>query len=173
MKKLLIFILLFSLVGCKNTNNINNNTTNNNINNNENLEDDDKEETSPMETIVKNDYGYMNETWGTYQPLLNEKLVFETKNHEYHYDLLAIRFDEEKNIDLDFQAHLSGKFTYYYNNKEYILNLNNVLIGYIFYGENVSAFFFIEVDDNEVRYTLRGNAKLEINQIWQFVPYNN
>lgn len=161
-KLILIFIFLFNLAACKNNDQPKQQIT---------TEEAEKPAAEQkIETIVKNDYGNMNENWGIYDPLLNKPLIFETNETDYHYDRLAIKFDEELNVDLNFQTHLSGKFTYYYKNKEYILNLNTILIGYSYHGVDDYSYFFIEVDNNEIRYTLRGNAKLEIDQIWRFIP---
>ena len=172
MKKLLIFILLFSLVGCKNTNNSNNN---NNSNINSNTQNNNKEESQELETITLNEYGYMNEkNQGYYELIHDNKISFEVDN-DYLTNVLALEFDEKINV-VDYEtAHLSGEFRYTYNNKNYIVKLNEINIGFFYMGNGGNDFFQIVVKDNQIRYWMysKGKATLIINKIWKFVPYNN
>lgn len=173
MKKLLIFILLFSLVGCKNTNNSNNN---NNSNINSNTQNNNKEESpQELETITINEHGYMNEkNQGYYELIQDNKISFEV-NNDYLTNVVALQFDEKINV-VDYEtAHLSGEFRYTYNNKNYIVKLNEINIGFFYMGNGGNDFFQIVVKDNQIRYWLysKGKATLTINKIWKFVPYNN
>lgn len=172
MKKLLIFILLFSLVGCKNTNNSNNN---NNSNINSNTQNNNKEESQELETITINEYGYMNEkNQGYYELIHDNKISFEV-NNDYLTNVAALQFDEKINVADYETAHLSGEFRYTYNNKNYIVKLNEINIGFFYMGNGGNDFFQIVVKDNQIRYWLysKGKATLTINKMWKFVPYNN
>lgn len=171
MKKLLIFILLFSLVGCKNTNNTNLNKNNNDTTN------DTKEETpnNEIETITLNEYGYMNEkNQGYYKLIYNDEITFNV-NDDYLIDMFALEFEEKLNVVHYETCHLSGEFRYTYNNKNYITKLNEINIGFFYMGKSGKDFFQIDVEDNQIRYWMysKGKATLTINKIWKFVPYNN
>lgn len=170
MKKLLILIMLFSLVGCKNTNNSSNNN-NSNINNN--TQNNNKEESQELETVTINEYGYMNEkNQGYYELIHDNKISFEV-NNDYLTNVVALQFDEKINV-VDYEtAHLSGEFRYTYNNKNYIVKLNEINIGFFYMGNGGNDFFQIVVKDNQIRYWLysKGKATLTINKIWKFIPY--
>lgn len=174
MKKLLIFILLFSLVGCKNTNNSNNNN-NTNINNNDNTQNNNKEELPKIETLNLNVYGYMDEIEnGYYELIYDDEITFEV-NNDYLIDRFALEFDFPLNVVHYETCHLSGEFRYTYNNKNYITKLNEINIGFFYMGESGKDFFQIDVEDNQIRYWMysKGKATLTINKIWKFMPYNN
>ena len=171
MKKLLIFILLFALVGCKDTN-INKNNNQNNINNNQNNKEESSQE---IETIIDNEYGYMNETnQGYYELIYDDEITFEV-NNDYLVDRFALEFDFPLNVVHYETCHLSGEFRYTYAGNNYITKLNEINIGFFYMGESGKDFFQIDVEDNQIRYWMysKGKATLTINKIWKFVPYNN
>ena len=174
MKKILIFILLFSLVGCKNTNNTNLNK-NNNDTTNDTLNDTKEDKPQEIQTITLNEYGYMNETnQGYYELIYNDEITFNV-NDDYLIDMFALEFEEKLNVVHYETCHLSGEFRYTYNNKNYITKLNEINIGFFYMGESGKDFFQIDVKDNQIRYWMysKGKATLTINKIWKFVPYNN
>lgn len=170
MKKLLIFILLFSLVGCKNESSDTQSNTQNDI-----QSDTQEEKPQEMETITLNEYGYMNETnQGYYELIYNDEITFNV-NDDYLIDMFALEFEEKLNVVHYETCHLSGEFRYTYNNKNYITKLNEINIGFFYMGESGKDFFQIDVKDNQIRYWMysKGKATLTINKIWKFVPYNN
>lgn len=170
MKKLLIFILLFSLVGCKNESSDTQSNTQNDI-----QSDTQEEKPQEMETITLNEYGYMNETnQGYYELIYNDEITFNV-NDDYLIHMFALEFEEKLNVVHYETCHLSGEFRYTYNNKNYITKLNEINIGFFYMGESGKDFFQIDVEDNQIRYWMysKGKATLTINKIWKFVPYNN
>lgn len=159
MKKLLIIALILSLTGCKSENKGNYTP---------------KEETSEIEqiqepkTIIKNEYGYMDSNFGTYDLIYNGELKFEVDN-DYLIDMFAIKFEEPLFADSEIgTAHIAGEFRY----DNYIVKLNTIEADFFYMADSGKDFFQIDVEGNQIRYWLysKGKAELVINKIWRFVP---
>ena len=165
MKKIIALLMLFALTGC----NTNNNektalpTTSNEIVNVE----------QEKETITLNEYGFMNENnVGYYELIYNDEISFEV-NNDYLTNEFALEFDREL-ILVDYETcHLSGEFRYSYDNKDYVVKLNEINIGFFYMGVGGENFFQIDVKRKQIRYWLysKGNATLVINKVWRYVPY--
>lgn len=161
MKKLLIFGLILCLTGCKSENEGNYTPKQETVEN---------EQIYEPKTIVKNEYGQMNEK-GYYDLIYDNKISFEV-NDDYLTNEYALSFDYPLEV-VDYEGcHLSGEFKYTYNGDNYVVKLNQVNIGFFYMGESGNDFFQIVVKDNQIRYWLysKGKAELVINKIWRFVP---
>lgn len=161
MKKLLIIALILGLTGCKSENKGNYNP---------------KEEMSEIEqiyepkTIIKNEYGQMNEQ-GTYELIYDDEISFQV-NDDYLIDRFALEFEFPLQLVHYENCHLSGEFRYSYGGDNYVVKLNEIDIGIFYMADSGKDFFQIDVEDNQIRYWLysKGKAELVINKIWRFVP---
>jgi hypothetical protein len=161
MKKLLIIALILSLTGCKSENDGNYTP---------------KEEMSKIEqiykpkTIIKNEYGQMNER-GTYELIYNDEISFQV-NDDYLVDRFALEFGFPLQLVHYENCHLTGEFRYSYGGDNYVVKLNEIDIGFFYMADSGKDFFQIDVEGNQIRYWLysKGKAELVINKIWRFVP---
>ena len=161
MKKLLIIALILSLTGCKSENKGNYTP---------------KEETSKIEqiyepeTIIKNEYGQMNEQ-GTYELIYDDEISFQV-NDDYLIDRFALEFGFPLQLVRYENCHLTGEFRYSYGGDNYVVKLNEIDIGIFYMADSGKDFFQIDVEGNQIRYWLysKGKAELVINKIWRFVP---
>lgn len=163
MKLILIIALLFGMVGCSKKEEPTKPQPE--------IKEEEPEESPKIETVVLNEYGYMDSELGTYELIYDGEILLEVDD-DYIIDRLAFEYDEDFYANSEIgTVHIEGLFTYSCN-KYYMTYLNTIEANIFHMGEGGEDFFQLDVEGNQIRYWLysTGQANLRIYKIWRFIP---